>query len=97
MSYTKKEFNKLNEEFQEAAATFFDNATFETFEFVIDCYNAIIVYALIDHDRKRQKTKDYICEIIESNRTTLQRCFEELKIPAILPGKLLYYSLYQTD
>lgn len=89
MSYRKKEFDGLHEEFLDAAATFFDESTIKAFEFVLDCYNAIIVYAEIDYDRKKKCTKEYIEDTIRTNRVTLQKCFERLNIPVTLPGKLL--------
>lgn len=89
MSYRKKEFDKLNDEFQDTAASFLDNATVETLETVLDCYNAIIVYAEIDYENKKSATKEHITETVQANRVTLQNCFEKLGLPVILPGKLL--------
>lgn len=89
MSYRRKEFDKLNDEFQETAASFFDNATLETLESVLDKYNAIIVYAEIDYENKKSATKEHITETVQANRVTLQDCFTNLNLPVILPGKLL--------
>lgn len=90
MSYRTKEFDRLNSEFQDTAQTLLDDDTStDSLENVLDKYNALITYAEIDYDRKKQKTREYIESTISVNRITLQRCFEALNLPVILPGKLL--------
>lgn len=91
MSYNKKEFQRLNGVFTDTSATLLDNEnpTLNDFESVLDAYNALIVYSEIDYDRKRNSTKEFINSTIGVNRITLQRCFEKLNLPIILPAKLL--------
>lgn len=91
MSYHKKEFQKLNDDFENKSSTLLndDNPSIDQFEYVLDSYNAIISYAVIDYERKKDATKEFIQSTIRVNRITLQRCYEKLKLPIILPGKLL--------
>lgn len=92
MSYRTTEFNRLNEEFSTAATLILDNDnenSYQHLSYVIDCFNAIIVYAEVDYDKKKKSTKEHIVNQIEANRDILRRCFDKLNIPATLPGKLL--------
>lgn len=91
MSYQKKEFLRLNSEFQDSASNLLDSntPTVSQLEYVLDTYNAIIVYSEVDYERKKRATKEFIEETINANRTTVQRCYEKLNIPVTLPGKLL--------
>lgn len=91
MSYRKTEFNKLNNAFNEAVKAVLDKTDLSTdrLEDILDCYNALISYAEIDYENKKHSTKEYIKSVIGVNRITLQRCYENLKIPITLPGKLL--------
>lgn len=93
MSYRASEFNKLNFAFQDAADTILNanskNNSLQPLEHLLDQYNALINYAEIDYEKKKHRTKEYIENTLSVNRITLQRCFEKLKLPVILPGKLL--------
>lgn len=91
MSYRSTEFNKLNVAFADASTLLLDNENpnISLFEYVLDTYNSIIVYADIDFEKKKNSTKEHIIAIIGANRITLQRCFEKLNLPVILPAKLL--------
>lgn len=91
MSYHKTEFNRLNQEFQNAVSLLLNssNSTTSQLEYVLDSYNALVVYSEIDYERKKKTTKEYIIDTLEVNRISIQRCFEKLNIPLILPGKLL--------
>lgn len=100
MSYRRTEFDKLNDQFQDTAAELLNNPTTNALENVLDCYNAIIVYAEVDYERKHESTREYITETVQANRITVQECFEKLKLPVILPGKLLstiHYILKTQD
>lgn len=91
MSYRTAEFNKLNSEFQHAAALLLDNnePTISKLEYVLDCFNSIIIYSELDFEKKKKATKEHIVSTLEVNRITLKRCYEKLNIPVTLPGKLL--------
>lgn len=91
MSYRKVEFNNLNDEFGDISSDFLnsDTPTTNDLERVLDAYNAIISYSEIDWDRKKRSTKEFITSTIGVNRITVQRCFEKLNLPVVLPGKLL--------
>lgn len=90
MSYHATEFKKLNNEFSYAAKPILDGtvSTIESLQYLLDCYNAIIVYSIVDYDNKKKSTKEHIQNTIEVNRITLRRCYEKLNIPITLPGKL---------
>lgn len=101
MSYRQTEFDEFNGTFTDRASDFLNNdsPTAENLGDVIDAYNAIISYSEINYENKRKSTKEYITENITANRATLQRCFEKLKIPLVLPGKLLstiHYLAHET-
>lgn len=91
MSYRKAEFGKLNDEFGDISSDFLnsDTPTINDLEGVLDAYNAIISYSEIDWDRKKKSTREFVTSTIGVNRITVQRCFEKLKLPVVLPGKLL--------
>lgn len=91
MSYHRTEFNKLNNDFREISSDFLNNdaPTIDALEGVLDSYNSIISYADIDWERKRNSTREFISSTINVNRITIQRCFEKLNLPVVLPGKLL--------
>lgn len=91
MSYRKTDFDEFNGTFTDLASDFLndDSPTAGNLGDVIEAYNAIISYSEINFENKRKATKEYITENITANRATLQRCFEKLKIPLVLPGKLL--------
>lgn len=91
MSYRTVEFNNLKDDFEQSATDLLENEnpTVDDLELVLDRYNAIIVYAEIDYEKKKRTTKEHITSVIEVSRVTLQRCFEKLNLPVILPGKLL--------
>lgn len=102
MSYHKREFQKLNDDFEEKSSILLndDNPSIDQFETVIDSYNAIISYAVLDYERKKEATREFIQSTIGVNRITLQRCFGKLNLPIILPGKLLstiHYLPQQKD
>lgn len=91
MSYRRIEFDNLNGEFLDASTILLDSnsQTIDQLERVLDCYNSMIIYAEEDYETKRKSTKEYIVAILKTNRITLQRCFEKLHLPTLLPGKLL--------
>lgn len=91
MSYRATEFKKLNNEFAEAAQPILEETdlSIKALENLLDTYNAIIVYAEIDFDRKKKQTKEHIKSVIEVNRVTLQRCYEKLNLTLSLPGAIL--------
>lgn len=91
MSYHKHEFDKLNQEFEQAATVLLDSKepSVSQLENVLDCFNTIIGYSEIDYEKKKPATKEHIESALEVNRVTLRRCFEKLNLPVILPGKLL--------
>lgn len=91
MSYRTAEFHELNEEFAQAATNVLNDTdtTIKGLQNTLDAYNAIVLYAEIDFDRKKNKTKEFIKAQVEVNRTTLQRCYEKLNLPLSLPGALL--------
>lgn len=91
MSYRKAEFNDLNSVFTETASDFLENddSTVVELEDVLDSYNALVIYAGIDYENKKKSTKEYVNSVLEANRTVLGDCFAKLKLPIVLPGKLL--------
>lgn len=91
MSYRAKEFDRLNEEFNDSATQILNenDKCISALENVLDCYNSLVVYAEIDYERKKKRTKEHIESTLGVNRITIQRCFEKLNLPVILPGKLL--------
>lgn len=92
MSYRTQEFKRLNDEFNTAAALILNNENENTEQhlfYVIDCFNAVVIYAEVDFDRKKRSTREHVTSQIEVNRDILSRCFQKLNIPGTLPGKLL--------
>lgn len=91
MTYHAKEFNSLNEQFNNAAKQILDGVDLSSnaLEILLDSYNTVITYAEIDYEKKKKRTKEHIESTIEVNRITVQRCFEKLGLPVILPAKLL--------
>lgn len=91
MSYRTAEFKNLDNEFATAAEPILNktNKSLEALLNLLDAYNAIVVYAEIDFDTKKKKTKEHIKNVIEVNRITLQRCYEALNLSLTLPGALL--------
>lgn len=91
MSYHKREFQRINDEFTEASSSLLDDASpsIDQLESVLDAYNAIVSYSSIDYEKKKKSTREFIESSLSVNRITLQRCYEKLKLPIILPAKLL--------
>lgn len=91
MSYRTIEFQRLNEQFANAAEDLLNNddLSIESLQKVLDAYNTVIEYADIDFDRKKEKTREFIKAQIEVNRTTLKRCYEKLNLQLSLQGVLL--------
>lgn len=96
MPYRTEEFNDLNSVFTETASDLLENenSTVNNLQFVLDAYNALVIYAEIDYENKRNSTKQYITSVLEANRTILSRCYEKLNSPTVLPGKLLSHIHY---
>lgn len=99
MSYRAKEFNRLNEEFNDSAKQILDEneKSVKALENVLDCYNSLIVYSEIDYETKKRATREHIESTLGVNRITVQRCFEKLNLPIVLPGKLLSTIHYVLD
>lgn len=99
MSYRTAELNKLNTEFAHAAALLLngDSPTISQLEYVLDCYNSIVIYSEIDFEKKKKSTIEHIRAVIEANRITLHLCFDKLKLTFTLPGKLLSTIHYVPD
>lgn len=91
MSYRQKEFDNLNQEFLDKAAAFFDfeNPETENLITVLDSYNALVSYAELDYSSKKKHSKEYIKSTLETNRVTIRKAYDKLKIPLTLPGNLL--------